>query len=315
MTKILYIIQTFKDPEQIHRLAKIIKTSSSASSVIICHDYTASYLEIEPLKKLGVEILKINGKGGRGDFSMVQSYLEAIEWAFMHNLEFDWCINLSGQDYPTQPLPQLEQFLAKTSYDGFLDYFEAFSESVPWGLKESEDRYSYQYWRSGRFLARWERGLLRPFATTLNQVQPFIRINWAYDGLMIGLKAQSTLFNESFVCYGGSFFCTLSRKCIGYLHAFAKENPDVVQYYKKSCVSVESFLQTVLVNSHLFNLCNNSKRYIDFANLEDSSRPRTLSAKDYPVLVQDNIHFARKFELAKDSKILDMLDARILQIS
>jgi hypothetical protein len=130
MTRILYVIQTFKAPEQIYRLAQIIKTSSPASSIIICHDYTVSHLEIEPLEKLEVEVLRINGKGGRGDFSMVQSYLEAIEWALTHNLEFDWCINLSGQDYPTQPLPQLEHFLAKTFYDGFLDYFEAFSETV-----------------------------------------------------------------------------------------------------------------------------------------------------------------------------------------
>jgi len=313
MTRILYVIQTFKAPEQIYRLAQIIKTSSPASLIIICHDYTVSHLEIEPLEKLEVEVLRINGKGGRGDFSMVQSYLEAIEWALTHNLEFDWCINLSGQDYPTQPLPQLEHFLAKTFYDGFLDYFEAFSETVPWGLRESEDRYLYQYWRSGRFLSRWERGLLRPLATTLNQTQPFIRINWAYDGLMVGLKAKSTLFNKNFVCYGGSFFCTLSRKCIDYLYSFAKENPDVVQYYKKSCVSVESFIQTVLVNSHLFNLCNSSKRYIDFANSEDSSRPRILTCEDYLQLAKDDIHFARKFEIGQNSKILDLLDARILQ--
>ena len=312
MTKILYVIQTFKAPEHIYRLAQIIKAASPTSSIIISHDYTVSHLDVEPLQSLGAQVLKVNGKGGRGDFSMVQSYLEAIEWASTNKPDFDWCINLSGQDYPTQPLPQLEQFLAKTPYDGFLDYFEAFSAPVPWGLKESENRYLYQYWRSGRFLSRWERGLLRPFVTTLNQIQPFVRINWAYDGLMVGLKAKSTLFDENFICYGGSFFCTLSRKCVDYLYTFSNENPDVVQYYKKSCVSVESFLQTVLVNSHLFNLCNNSNRYIDFANSEDSSRPRILTYEDYSHLAKDDIHFARKFEQATDSKILDLLDARIL---
>ncbi len=57
----------------------------------------------------------------------------------------------------------------------------------------------------------------------------------------------------------------------------------------------------------LFNFCNDCKRYLDFAGEDDSSRPRTLSAEDYPVLIEDNIHFARKFEPTQDSKIFRLV--------
>ena len=41
--------------------------------------------------------------------------------------------------------------------------------------------------------------------------------------------------------------------------------------------------------------------------------PRILTVKYYPIITNDNIHFARKFDIIYDSRILDMLDARILQ--
>ena len=318
MTKILYIIQTFKDPEQIYRLAQIIKTSSLASEIIISHDYAVSHLDVESLQSLGAQVLKLNGKGGRGDFSMLQGYLDAIEWAYDHQIQFDWAINLSGQDYPTQPLSVIEQFLELTNYDGFLNYFEAFSDTKenPWGSREGRNRYLYQYWRSGLVISRQtlQGKVLSRLELAIEKVQPFLRVFSIYDCLMVGANTNLPIFNEKFLCYGGSYYHTLSSKCVRYLYDFSQENPKIVEYYRRTVCPNESFIQTILINSGLFNFCNDCKRYLDFASTDDSSRPRTLSAKDYPVLIQDNIHFARKFE-PDQYKILDMLDARILQSS
>jgi len=317
--KLLYLIQTSKNPEQIYRVVQIIKKSSPKSHILVSHDFTACNLDITPLQNFpGVEVLRLSGKGGRGDFSMVQGYLDAVDWLFSHNTEFDWLINLSGQDYPTQPLPKIEKFLAATKYDGFLEYFEALSDSGqnPWGIRESRNRYLYKYWRSGVSIPRHSlrSKVLNRLGLVIENAQPFIRTNWIYDCLMVGVIANSSLFNEKFLCYGGSYFHTLSRKCVQYLYDFSKQNPALISYYKKTCVPVESFVQTVLVNSRLFNLCNDTKRYIDFSNCQHGS-PCILTAKDYPALIKDDIHFARKFDITQDSKILDMLDARILQAS
>lgn len=316
--RILYLIQTFKNQEQIYRLVQIIKKSSPESIVLISHDFTASDLAIGPLINLSeVEILRLNGKGGRGDFSMIQGYLDALEWAFSHNIEFDWLINLSGQDYPTQPLPLIEKFLAETEYDGFLQYFDALSDSErnPWGVKETRDRYFYQYWRSGVSIPPNSlfSKIVNRVVLGINNIQPLIRLCWLYDCIMVGVSANSRLFNEKFSCYGGSYYHTLSKKCVQYLYNFSQENPDFVEYYKNTICPNESYVQTVLINSGLFNLCNSYKRYIKFLKDQDGSHPRTLTSEDYPTLIKDDIHFARKFEPAKDSRILDTLEARILQ--
>ncbi|MCY7323794.1 MAG: hypothetical protein LH660_18830 [Phormidesmis sp. CAN_BIN36] len=317
MVKILYIIQTFKAPEQIQRLVQVIKRSSPSSEIIISHDYTVSDLDIEPLQSLGAQVLKLNGKGGRGDFSMLQGYLDAIEWAYDHQIKFDWVINLSGQDYPTQPLPVIEQLLELTHYDGFLSYFEAFSDAKenPWGSREGHNRYSYQYWRSGLVIPKptLQSKVLGRLEWAIERLQPFLRVFSIYDCLMVGANAQLPIFNQKFLCYGGSYYHALSSRCVRYLYDFSQENPKIVEYYRRTVCPNESFVQTILINSGLFDFCDDCKRYLDFDSADDSSRPRTLNVKDYPILIQDNIHFARKFEPAQDSKILDLLDARILQ--
>lgn len=305
--KVCYLLQTHQNPAQLYRLVRTLKTSSPDAAVLVSHDFTNCNLDGSVFQNLsGVHL--IPGTGGRGDFSIVQGYLDAVDWLLSHQVEFDWLINLSGQDYPIQPLSQIEQFLARTSYDGFLECFEVFSEQSHWSIREGYTRYLYRYNPLGFELTEWQRQILAPLKI-INYIQPFFRINLSYN--LLGFKTSAP-FDKNFVCYGGSYFCTLSRKCIQYLHEFSQSNPKIVDYYKHVCVSDESFIQTVLMNSQLFNLCNDGKRYFDFSKTQNG-RPRVLTTSDYPSLSKSNAHFARKFDLSQDSKILDLLDTKILQ--
>ena len=318
--KVLYLIQTHKNSEQIYRLVQTIKKSSPGSYILVSHNFTSSNLDVAPLRNLpDVEV--ISAKGGRGDFSLMQGYLDAVDWLFSHNTQFDWLINITGQDYPTQPLTRIDKFLAETKYDGFLEYFESFSDSKHnnWGSRKGGDRYLYEYWRLGIHMPLFDAGdslcgrIINRLGLEFNNVQPFFRVSWAFDdGLVLGIRANSTPFNEKFLCYGGSYFHTLSRKCVQYLYDFSKKNKGIVEFYKKTSIPDESFTQTILVNSGLFNICNDNKRHIDFS-LCPNGRPRIFTVEDYPALIKDDIHFARKFDITQDSKILNMLDANILQ--
>lgn len=106
-------------------------------------------------------------------------------------------------------------------------------------------------------------------------------------------------------------FLSIIFNSIGYFR-FAKQNPDIINYYKKTIFPDESFIVTILVNSKLFNLCNDYKRYMDWTNSRQG-HPCILTVKHYSIITNHNIHFARKLNINYDSKILDMLDARILQ--
>jgi len=311
--KILYLIQTHRNPEQIYRLIRTIKASSLKSHILLSHDFTSCDLDVPTLQRTGIDVISKTAHGVRGDFSLVQAYLDAIAWAFEHNIQFDWLVNVSGQDYPTQPLSLFENFLANTNFDGFLQYSDLLSLHSHFGIKESRDRYFYQYWHSGIQLAYWQRGLVKPLRMLVNNIQPFVKIDSSYQ-LSIGLRAFSNPFNQNFVCYGGSFFKILSYRCVRYLQDFLQANPSLIEYYKKTRNSDESLIQTVLVNNDSFNLSNKYKFYIDWSGTRHG-HPRILTSNDYSALMRDDIYFARKFDTAVDSKILDMLDARVLQTS
>jgi len=231
--KVLYFIQTYKNPEQIYRLVQTIKKSSPESYVLVSHNFTRSNLNVALLQNLpDVEVIR--GKGGRGDFSLMQGYLDALDWLFSHQIDFDWLINITGQDYPTQPLPQIEKFLAETKYDGFLDYFElsANSNPNPWCNRECSDRYFYEYWWVSRNLSLWQRALVKLPRMIINNIQHFVRINSSY-GLMVGVRPTLSPFDSNFLCYRGSYFHTLSSKCVEYLYNFSKQNHALINYYKK----------------------------------------------------------------------------------
>ncbi len=305
-----YLIQTHTNPEQVYRLIDAIQKSSTNNQIIISHDFTNCDLDIIYLEKLGIKVF--SGKGGRGDFLSVQCYLNAIKWLINNRIKYDWLIYLSGQDYPIKPISEIDLFLSKTDYDGFMEYFDVFSSESHWSIQEGKSRYLFKYQTIDllRKVPNWIKQLLLPIKI-INYLQPFFRINLAYE--MFGVRRKS-LFHQYFVCYGGSFFTTLSRKCVEYLYNFCESHPEIIEYYKEVCVSDESFIQTILVNSRQFNLCNDNKLYFDFSQT-CNGRPKILTSNDYNAIMESQAHFARKFDISIDSQILDILDKEITKFT
>ncbi|MBD2194377.1 MULTISPECIES: beta-1,6-N-acetylglucosaminyltransferase [Calothrix] len=301
--RVCYLIQTHKNPQQIYRLINLIQTSSPECQIVISHDPTFCELDLSIFPK-NHNIHLFFAKGGRADFSMVQSYLDALHWLLKNQIDFDWLINISGQDYPIKPIPEIEAFLATTNYDGFLEYFDVLSSASQWSIHEGHSRYFYQYQQLSPTVSDRLQKILKPLKI-LNYIQPWIRFNCSYD-IRIGFQGK-TPFNAAFKCYGGSFFTTLSRQCAEYIDNYANNNPNFIEYCRRTSISVEFFMQTILINSQLFNLCNDCKRYFDFTNSQNGS-PNFLTQKDYESLAKSQAHFARKFDLALDPDIFDLID-------
>jgi ubiquinone biosynthesis protein COQ9 len=97
-----------------------------------------------------------------------------------------------------------------------------------------------------------------------------------------------------------------------FIHEYLEQNPDLLKYYKRTVVPDESLIQSVLINSQKFNLCNESKRYADTYERIDG-HARALDLADYETLISSDFHFARKFDLNTNSAILDKLDKFLLE--
>jgi hypothetical protein len=148
---------------------------------------------------------------------------------------------------------------------------------------------------------------MRPLMA-LNFMQPWVRVSNSYAS--IGVRRGHTVFGPGFHCYGGSFFCTLRAECARYVRDCARDNPDLVAYFRTVLAPEETFVHSVLVNSGKFNLSTDYKRYIDWTGCTHT-HPRTLGIEDLGKLLASDAHWARKLDLSKDTRLFDILDKRI----
>ncbi|PSF38654.1 core-2/I-branching enzyme [Aphanothece hegewaldii CCALA 016] len=306
--KVCYFIQSHKNPEQVIRLVTTIKKSSPDCHIIISHDFSSSYLEQNVLTDFtNIYIIRRNKPARRGDSSILDICLQTIDYIFEHQIEFDWLISLSGQDYPIQPVYKFEDFLKKTQDDCFLNYYDARDYKNPINKRQdSIKRYTSQYIS----LPYW----CKPFLNQLSKIEkfiPFLRVQSFFS--MLGIKAWSTPFNDDFIAYSGYYWFTLSKECVIYFRNFIKTHPKLLKYYQRTLAPEESMIATVLVNSGKFKVADNTLQYVDFPkNLRGFAA--NIQAKDLSRLVQQNYFFARKFALEQDPEIFDLIDQKILTV-
>jgi len=286
--------------------------------VLVSHDVAGSALDVAALEALGNVHILLH-EGGYGDFSHLDRYLAAVDWLDANGVDYDWLENLTGQDYPLRPIPEIEDALAATDYDGFLLYSPVFPDRVPASAPQGAGssyipvravdaimRHDYRHWRFGGPTPAKQKWL-RPFMV-INFVQPWIRLSNSYAS--VGVRRRRTVYGPGFHCYGGSFFCTLRADCARYVRDYARANPDVVAFFRTVLAPEEAFLHSVLVNSGRFNLDPDYKRYIDWTGCTHT-HPRTLGLEDLDRLLASDSHWARKLDLDRDPKLFDILDQRV----
>jgi hypothetical protein len=314
--KVCYYLQTHTRPAQVTRLVDLIKVSSPGSVVVISHDASRPPLETARLRAMpGVYVRYENG--GYGDFSHLDRFFAAVDWLDEQGIEYDWLENITGQDYPLRPIAEIEHTLATTSVDGFMYYAPVFPGQVPAGAdtgasrplcapSDAATRYLYRHWWLGRptpAKQRWLRPLM-----TVNLVQSRARLSLAF--YTVALRRRGTVFTDDFVCYGGWFFCTLSAACVRYARDFARDNPELLGYFRSVLAPEEIFLQTVLVNSGKFTFEPDSKRYIDMTGSRNN-HSKTLGLDDLDAALASGAHWARKFDPEHDERVLRVLDQRL----
>jgi hypothetical protein len=144
----------------------------------------------------------------------------------------------------------------------------------------------------------------------INLVQPWLRVSLAFS--TVGIRRRNTIFTDDFICYGGSFFCILSAPCVRYARDFARDNPEIVAFFRSTLAPDEVFLQSVLVNSKKFRLVPDGKHYVDFTN-SWNNHPKILGVADLPAMFASGAYWARKFDSSRYPEVLDILDRHIMK--
>jgi hypothetical protein len=294
----VYLIASHGDGRQLPRLIRRIREERPQARIVVHHDRkSAPRVPAEDLA--AVEFVSDPVDVRWGDFSMVEMVLHAARWLLAEGRPgFDWVVLLSAQDYPAVSLAEFEERVSSAEVDGFLDFAPAETAYAA----ENARRYDFSY----RVLPGWA---ARPLGA-LDRRNPFPRsVQFAAGriGARIGFPARRSPFGPRFRCYRGAFWWTLSRAPLRYLVDYAAAHPDVVAHYRRTLHPDESFVQTVLLNAGRFRLSPDYGRYIAWTRPTDIG-PRVLTAPDLPAILDSGAAFARKFDPAVDTEVLDALD-------
>ncbi len=318
MMKVLYFIVSHANPDQVVRLVSTLKQGSPSCSVVIHHDYSKSYLDPNAFAAIAnVKILSDYVEIEWGDFSLTRAILRSFDWALAH-LEFDWLVLLSGQDYPIKPLTTIEAYLGDCGYDALLRGFLA-KQPNPWPDGEAVHRYFYRYYKLPRFKYSYRipsalKDWLGRAREGFNRKQRLMQIRTGPRGipLRIGFSFFRSPFDDWFQCYGGPTWFDASRRCIEYIRDFVAANGSYVAWDERTFLADESFMATILLNQPKFNVLLDNKRYVQWNPADPAAgSPRVIRSSDLDRVLKSEAHFARKFDLKLDSRVLDMIDERI----
>lgn len=109
----------------------------------------------------------------------------------------------------------------------------------------------------------------------------------------------------------GTNWVNFTHKCVSEIFEYLEKNPKYIKRFKWSYVSDEIFFHTLLkqLDEGKLEIMYDSLRYIDW---DDPSPPKVLRKEDYEKIINSDKLFARKFDMAIDKDIIDMIYDRIL---
>ncbi|MCJ7935210.1 MAG: beta-1,6-N-acetylglucosaminyltransferase [Chryseobacterium sp.] len=159
-----------------------------------------------------------------GGFSMIQAELDAMEFMLNVSLEWDYFINLSGEDYPLKSQNIIRKFLTVNNGRNYLFYYDQ-KFYRPDTLQRIQNHFTELSYKISSFIYKRE---------FMKGVTPYIGEKWFI------LTRETCLF------------MTNNKKVM-----------DFEDYYLHTFLPAESFFQTVLMNTS-FNdiIVNDDKRAI-----------------------------------------------------
>lgn len=270
---IAYFILVHRFPEQFKRLFKAIY-------------HPENYYLIHLDKKTGVEICENiqdfltdfqntyileSENVVWGGYSMVQAELSGIKYLLDISAEWDFFINLSGQDYPLKSQKIIRDFLTKNKGNNFIKIANQASE--------------------------------RP--ETMNRIENyFVETNTGFSGV-----PYKRAFLKDVISYIGGQWMILTRQCCEFI-CNSGEAKKFEDFYLNTLIADESFFQTVLMNTSFDGkIINDDKRAIIWIPDGDIKlRPKTFTKDDIDFLLSGDNLFARKFDDNMDANILDIME-------
>jgi hypothetical protein len=318
--RVAYLVMNHRPAEQLCRLLKSLRRQQPDSPIVVHHDRFSATLDRALLDEIGGVVIRTSDHPiDWGAYSLLEAHWRTLAW-MLTELQWDWVITLSGQDYPIKPLGNLEAMLSSTSADAFFEAEPIDQIEDPTLRAEKEHRYLYHYRQfpslglQGMLPDAAQRRLRRAArftADAFNRAQPFAYI-YKFPELLpyrIGTRARETPFSASFRCWQGSPWFTLNARAAETIIRYLRDHPSYSSYFRRVVIADEAATATIVCNDPLLNVELRNLHHISWSNYR-SGHPDVLRIDHLDSLLRSDKFFARKFDIAVDELILDRLDER-----
>lgn len=320
--RIAYLITAYDQPEHLRRLVAALDAPGVDFHVHI--DAAADIASFQaaladrPNLRFVARRVRIRWMG----FSQVESILALVRQALATG--FDYCVLLSGSDYPIKSNDFIRSFYSSASSE-FIAFF-ALSDRPGW-------QHKVQHYYPIDQIPIW--------GYSKNREPVFWRsLFWGrfhqYRHLM-----PKRRFLPGLDPYAGSDWWSISWGCADYVTRFVDNNPAYLRFYRYTHCPSEMFFHTIIMNSawadrvhrvdeyrrwsaqtpveikqqetallpeEQFNL-----RYIDWSGVTTGQRevPAILDETDWPQLLNSPSLFARKFVPGRSDAVLKLIDSQL----
>ena len=321
--RIAFFVSAYRSSAQLTRLVHTLRRAEPTAPIVV-HDSFGSPLGPSAFDALpDVHVLRTDRPIVWGDMSLEAARWEVFRWV-VGNLDIDWLMLLSEQDYPIAPLARLRVRLAGSDADAVM-FGRRIDELPSDGLRiECARRYLYRYYslpslrieqRLPSLARRIAARVRRHIYATLNRL-PRIFVYRTPAALAlptrIGIRARKTPFDADFPCWFIDCWYALSRKALEHVLDYVDSHPDFIRYYTRTVIPLESATGSIVFNDPELTVANYSLHTTRFS-APTSGRPDIFDGTDLDFLTSSGGAFARKFDAA-NIRLLEELDNAVFQV-
>lgn len=278
--RIAHLLMAHKDAPQVERLIKALQHKGADFYLHV--DKKSNQDEFLYLDKINnVIFTKTHNHIRWGGYSITKTVIECTKEIVRSGKKYDFINLISTQEYPIKPVETFIDFLAENKGACFLEYEDANSDWWKHAIHRINEYHLTDETFKGRYFIQ----------KIINKILPKRKFPLPYN------------------LYGGprGTWWTISMECAEYLVTFMDNHPDLQNFCYFTWGSDEFLIPTIIMNSPFKSqVINNNLRFIDWSL--GGSNPKILTEEDIEALKKTDRFIARKFDIKKDTKILDLLD-------
>jgi hypothetical protein len=278
---VVVLVLSHRDPPLVHRLVSRL-TAGSNTAVVVHHDPTGPALQLPRSDAVLQMPSPQHSEWGR--MTLALSVVNGLRFAITHIPELSWVLVISGQDYPTRSMTDIENDLAGSTKDAYLRYFRVDAQA-------GNDVHPWQQLTRRRYLHK-----IRLPGT--HRSVPFPRRH-PFNGHPANAKNLSLFVGDQWVNLGSA--------AVHHVLDQQQRLPQVERYFGRCSIPDEGFLPTLLLNNaeHL-QVEDDRRRYIPWT--KGQRHPPLLSIDDVDKAAAGTDLFARKVDSERTPDVLDRFD-------